>query len=58
MTFPRAYHDFDVPNDPVHLVTGLPFTRYHNGVAHVGTNAAARETAIPIALKYLSTESQ
>jgi dienelactone hydrolase len=58
MTFPGAYHDFDVPDDPIHVVTGLPFTRYDNGMAHVGTNEAAREQAIPIALKYIQTQSR
>jgi len=44
--YPGAYHDFDAPHDPVHLITGLPYTRYHNGVGHVGENVAARAAAI------------
>ncbi len=58
MTFAGAYHDFDVPDDPMHIVTGLPFTRYGNGEAHVGTNEVAREAAIPIALRYVARESR
>jgi len=48
--FAGAYHDFDVPDDPVHEIRGLPYTRYGNGVAHAGENAAARaqaETILP-----------
>ncbi len=44
--YPGAYHDFDVPDDSVHLITGLPYTRYGNGVAHAGENPAARAAAL------------
>ena len=44
--YPGAYHDFDVPRDPVHLVTGLPYTANHNGTAHAGENPAARAAAL------------
>ncbi len=43
--YPGAYHDFDVPDDPVHELTGLPFTRSGNGTAHAGENPAARAAA-------------
>ncbi|HQT46375.1 MAG: hypothetical protein B7X08_02735 [Acidocella sp. 20-63-7] len=43
--YPGAYHDFDVPHDPVHLITGLPYTKYGNHVAHAGENEAARAGA-------------
>jgi dienelactone hydrolase len=43
--YPGAYHDFDVPRDPVHRLSGLPYTRYHDGIAHAGENAAARAAA-------------
>ncbi len=43
--FPGAYHDFDVPRDPVHRLTGLPYTKDHNGMAHAGGNQAASARA-------------
>jgi dienelactone hydrolase len=43
--YPGAYHDFDVPDDPVHLVTGLPYTKNHDFTAHAGANPAARAAA-------------
>jgi len=44
--FPGAYHDFDVPDDPVHEIHGLPYTKNGNGTAHAGENPAARSAAI------------
>ena len=44
--YPGAYHDFDVPSDPVHLISGLPYTTNHNGTAHAGENPAARAAAL------------
>jgi dienelactone hydrolase len=44
--YPGAYHDFDVPNDPVHIITGLPYTRFHNHQAHAGGNPSARAAAL------------
>ena len=41
--YPGAYHDFDAPNEPVHTRSGL--ARAKGGVAHVGTNPAARDDA-------------
>jgi dienelactone hydrolase len=43
--FPGAYHDFDVPNDPVHEIKGLPYAKNGGGVAHAGENAVARVAA-------------
>lgn len=43
--YPGAYHDFDVPRDPVHVLTGLPYTKYGNGTAHAGENPMARAAA-------------
>jgi dienelactone hydrolase len=43
--YPGAYHDFDVPDDPVHLITGLPYTKNHDSIAHAGANPAARAAA-------------
>jgi len=42
--YPGAYHDFDAPNEPVHTRSGLARAR-DGGVAHVGTNPAARDDA-------------
>ena len=44
--FPGAYHDFDVPNRPIVIRTGLAYTAGSSGTAHVGTNPAAREAAL------------
>ncbi len=41
-----AYHAFDHPDLPVRVRTGLTFTANGDGVAHVGTNHAARTAAI------------
>jgi dienelactone hydrolase len=43
--YPGAYHDFDVPRDPVHTISGLPYTKNHTGIAHAGENPAARAAA-------------
>ena len=40
--YPGAYHDFDTPNRPVRVRTGLAFTGNGDGVAHVGTNEPGR----------------
>jgi dienelactone hydrolase len=53
--FPGAYHDFDVPDDPVHEITGLPYTKNGNGVAHAGQNRAARAQALKILPAFLGT---
>ena len=44
--YPGAYHAFDHPNLPVRLRTGLTYSVKGDGIAHVGTNAAARAAAI------------
>jgi dienelactone hydrolase len=41
-----AFHDFDAPNAPVRVRTGLAFTANKSGQAHVGTDPAARAAAI------------
>jgi dienelactone hydrolase len=41
-----AYHDFDVPDDPVHEIFGLPYTKSGSGTAHAGGNPAARRAAL------------
>jgi dienelactone hydrolase len=46
--YPGAYHDFDHPNQPVHLVRGLAFTGSGTGAAHSGTDPASRADAIKL----------
>ncbi len=45
VTYPGAYHDFDAPDLPIHTQSGLAFTSSGTGVAHTGTNPAARADA-------------
>ena len=40
--YPGAYHDFDLPDNPVRLRTGVGLT----GIVHVGTNEPARQDAL------------
>lgn len=54
VAYPGAYHDFDHPNLPVHVVKGLAFTIGGGGVAHSGTNRAAREDALKRVPAYLA----
>jgi dienelactone hydrolase len=44
--YPDAYHDFDAPNAPIRVRTGLTFSADKSGRAHVGTNPKARAAAI------------
>ena len=53
VTYPGAYHDFDVPGLPVRARSGLAFTAGQDGVAHSGTDPAAREDAIAQVLAFL-----
>jgi len=53
-TYPDAYHDFDHPNLPVHVVEHLAFTASGGGSAHTGTNEAARADAIDQVLHFLA----
>jgi dienelactone hydrolase len=46
VTYPGAYHDFDHPNLPLHTQNNLAFTASGTGVAHTGTDPAARADAI------------
>jgi dienelactone hydrolase len=46
VVYPGAYHEFDRPDYPVRLITGLANSADGSGRAHVGTNAAARTDAI------------
>jgi dienelactone hydrolase len=44
--YPGAYHDFDAPNVPLRLRTGLTYSADGSGRAHIGTDPAARAAAI------------
>jgi len=44
--YPNAHHDFDHPNRPLQLRTGLAFSADGSGRAHSGTNPAARADAL------------
>jgi dienelactone hydrolase len=46
VTYAGAYHDFDHPNLPVHTVKGLAFASSGTGIAHTGTDPAARADAL------------
>jgi len=54
VTYPDAYHDFDHPDLPVHIVEGLAFTASGTGRVHTGTNPAARADAIKRVPAYLA----
>jgi dienelactone hydrolase len=54
VTYPDAYHDFDHPDLPVHTVDHLAFTATGSGVAHTGTNPAARADAINQVTNFLA----
>lgn len=45
VVYPDAYHGFDTPNSPVRVRKGIGSLK--KGEAHVGTNDAARQAAIP-----------
>jgi dienelactone hydrolase len=53
--FPGAYHDFDVPDDKVHEIHGLPYTKTGGGTAHAGENPAARAQALKLVPAFLAT---
>jgi dienelactone hydrolase len=53
--FSGAYHDFDVPDDPVHEIHGLPYTKNGDGTAHAGENPAARTQALQMVPAFFAT---
>ena len=57
VVYPDAYHDFDHPDLPVHVLEGLAFTADGEGEAHTGTNPAARADAIDRVMKFLGPGS-
>ena len=54
VTYPGAYHDFDHPDLPMRVHRGLAFTANGDGVAHSGTNPAARADSISRVLEFLA----
>lgn len=44
--YPGAYHDFDVPNLPIVVRTGLAYTATGSGSAHTGSDPAAQADAL------------
>lgn len=48
-----AYHNFDAPDMPVRVLTGRAFTARGDGIAHIGTNPAARAAAITQVMRAL-----
>jgi dienelactone hydrolase len=46
VTYPGAYHDFDVPDRQVVTRAGLAFTAAGTGEAHAGTDPAGRADAL------------
>ena len=53
VVYPGAYHDFDYPNMPVHTTEGLAYTADGGGIAHSGTDPAARQEALHRVLEFL-----
>jgi len=54
VTYPGAYHDFDHPDQKLHIHRGLAFTASGSGVAHSGTNMPARTDSIARVLEFLA----
>lgn len=46
VVYPGAYHDFDHPDLALRERRGLAYTVNHDGIAHVGTDPAARADAL------------
>ena len=46
VVYPGAYHDFDHPNRPFQVRTGVAFSADGHGRVHTGTNPAARADAL------------
>ncbi len=51
--YPGAYHDFDWPNLPLTLRTGLAASKDKSGTAYAGTNLEARDRAVTQSLTQL-----
>ena len=44
--YPGAYHDFDHPNRPLQVRSGMAFSSDGSGLAHTGTHPSARADAL------------
>lgn len=53
--YPDSWHDFDVPDRPVRERTGLATPPSGTGVAHAGTNDAARADALAVVPAFLDS---
>jgi dienelactone hydrolase len=53
IAYPDAYHDFDAPDRPLRVITGLATAP--GGQAHAGTNQAARRDALARVPAFLAT---
>lgn len=54
VAYPGAYHDFDHPDQAIHILSGLAFAASGTGEAHTGTNPAARADAIARVEQFLA----
>ena len=52
--YPGAYHDFDAPNTPVRIRTGISSVK--SGQVHIGTDLAARNAAIIEVMRILGNK--
>lgn len=46
VAYPGAYHNFDDPNEPVRVRSGVAYSAAGTGVVHQGTNPGARADAL------------
>jgi dienelactone hydrolase len=53
VVYPGAYHEFDRPDYPVRVLTGLAYSGDGSGRAHVGSDPAARAAAITRVVEWL-----
>jgi dienelactone hydrolase len=54
VTYAGAYHDFDHPSLKLHVRRGLAYTANGDGVAHTGTDPAARADALIRVMAFLA----
>ena len=54
VVYPGAYHEFDRPDYPLRVITGLAHSADGSGRAHAGTNASARSDAIRRVTEWLA----
>ena len=55
VTYPGAYHDFDVADRPIRIQRGLATTANGNGTAHTGTDPAARADVLRRVPAFIAT---